>query len=80
MVAPEPEIVPEQQAYAVVRLPPEPMAYEPPRMLRDEFSGTDPIDEIESLIGQAVRVDMEQRPARPMASPALRSLAGPSIR
>lgn len=47
--------------------------------------GTDPIDEIENLIGRAVRVDMEPpvqaRPAgeRPVASPALRSLATPTL-
>lgn len=47
--------------------------------------GTDPIDEIENLIGRAVRVDMdppvEARPAgeKPVASPALRSLATPTL-
>ncbi|MEO5808456.1 SPOR domain-containing protein [Devosia sp.] len=78
-VAPEPTVAPEPEAYDPVRLPQEPMAYEPPRMQRDEFSGTDPIDEIESLIGQAVRVDLDQRAARPVASPALRSLAEPEV-
>lgn len=46
--------------------------------------GSDPIDEIESLIGRAVRVELE-RPVepspdpRPVASPALRSLATPTV-
>lgn len=37
---------------------------------------SDPIDEIESLIGNAVRVDLDQR-ARPVSSAALRDLAAP---
>ncbi|WP_152558282.1 SPOR domain-containing protein [Devosia sp. LC5] len=47
--------------------------------------GSDPIDEIENLIGRAVRVDMDSSaPAkptgdRPVASPALRSLATPTL-
>ncbi len=43
----------------------------------------DPIDEIEGLIGRAVRVELdnprEQSTARPAASPALRSLATPTM-
>lgn len=42
----------------------------------DEY-GTDPIDEIESLIGNAVRVDLDTR-HRPVSSAALRDLAKPS--
>ncbi|HTN60952.1 MAG TPA: hypothetical protein VL147_05290, partial [Devosia sp.] len=44
----------------------------------------DPIDEIESLIGRAVRVELDSprepqpEPERPIASPALRSLATPT--
>ncbi|WP_375452059.1 SPOR domain-containing protein [uncultured Devosia sp.] len=41
--------------------------------------GLDPIEEIESLIGRAVKVELESArgAARPIASPALRSLATP---
>ncbi len=51
----------------------------------DDTLGSDPIDEIENLIGRAVRVDSDApapvRPAeeRPLASPALRSLATPTL-
>lgn len=51
----------------------------------DDTLGTDPIDEIENLIGRAVRVDVDPpaqpKPVeeRPLASPALRSLATPTL-
>ena len=54
----------------------------------DDSIGLDPIDEIESLIGRAVRVELDSQrpapaaapiPAAPLASPALRSLATPTI-
>lgn len=49
--------------------------------------GLDPIDEIESLIGRAVRVELDlpteeppvEAPERPLASAALRSLATPTL-
>lgn len=51
----------------------------------DDTMGRDPIDEIESLIGSAMRVELDRPTApaasdiRPAPSPALRSLATPTI-
>lgn len=49
----------------------------------DAEVGLDPIDEIESLIGRAVRVELdntrEQQQQRAVPSPALRSLATPTL-
>ncbi|MBU1335366.1 MAG: SPOR domain-containing protein [Alphaproteobacteria bacterium] len=51
----------------------------------DDGMGRDPIDEIESLIGSAMRVELDRSappspaPERPAPSPALRSLATPTI-
>lgn len=50
----------------------------------DDGVGSDPIDDIESLIGRAMRVELDTPPApavepRPAPSPALRSLATPTI-
>lgn len=88
--APEPSVSP------VPSPPSEPVAAEPLAMLRqpamavvpepepqDDGLGRDPIDEIEDLIGRAMRVEFD-RPAEaaaddvgPAPSPALRSLATP---
>ncbi|KKB83759.1 hypothetical protein VW29_13850 [Devosia limi DSM 17137] len=63
-----------------------PPAEPSPAPSADDSVGLDPIDEIESLIGRAVRVDLDSQhpasspaPAAPVASPALRSLATPTI-
>lgn len=50
----------------------------------DDTVGSDPIDEIESLIGSAMRVELAPAPApvaaqKPAPSPALRSLATPTL-
>ncbi|WP_332685937.1 SPOR domain-containing protein [Devosia sp.] len=58
----------------------------PTKDSEDDGVGRDPIDEIESLIGSAMRVELD-RPAgptvaeepRPAPSPALRSLATPTV-
>jgi len=59
-----------------------------PMASADDTVGLDPIDEIESLIGRAVRVELDSQrptptpppaPSAPLASPALRSLATPTI-
>lgn len=62
---------------------------EPPIRASDDKVGTDPIDEIESLIGRAMRVEFDKPDdesdevapvaAAPVASPALRSLATPTL-
>lgn len=68
---------------AVLRQPVPPVAVAPEPESQDDALGRDPIDEIEDLIGRAMRVEFD-RPAeaaaadvRPTASPALRSLATP---
>jgi hypothetical protein len=71
---------------------PAPVLVAPPRPAEDSAVGRDPIDEIESLIGRAMRVEFDQtadagEPAvaspavepRPAPSPALRSLATPTV-
>lgn len=57
---------------------PAPVAAKPSE---DDNVGLDPIDEIESLIGRAVRVDLDDTPQATAKSdrPALRSLATPQV-
>jgi hypothetical protein len=57
---------------------PAPVAAKP---AADDNIGLDPIDEIESLIGRAVRVDLDDapQPAPKTERPALRSLATPQV-
>lgn len=67
------------------RQPTPSVSEDPAPVSDDEGVGRDPIDEIESLIGSAMRVELDRstRPAvaeeRPAPSPALRSLATPTI-
>lgn len=71
---PEPMRQP-QKAQRWPQQPVEPvMAAEPPRQAVDDTLGSDPIDEIESLIGEAGRVNAD-RGQRPVVSAALSSLA-----
>ncbi|MDB5624161.1 MAG: hypothetical protein JWR39_2724 [Devosia sp.] len=50
-----------------------------PRPDAPQASSNDPIRDIEDLIGRAARVDLDPAPARPAPSPALRSLATPTL-
>lgn len=83
-VAPTPEPVaapkPRAEHGYLSPVPVEP-AMAPPA--NDLESDRDPIDEIESLIGRAVRVELDsardQQQVRPAAAPALRSLATPTM-
>ncbi|MET3925509.1 SPOR domain-containing protein [Devosia sp. 2618] len=73
-LAPEPKRMPIAEAPKFAPAPVQP----------DDGLGLDPIDEIESLIGNAMRVEFDQvdEPAiddRPAPSPALRSLATPTF-
>ncbi len=73
-----PHPVPELGDHNLDRAPSvtEPLVFDAPQV-RAQIGTGDPIDEIESLIGHAVRVDMDQRQQRSVASPALRALATP---
>lgn len=84
VATPEPVAVPKARAEHgyLSPVPSEPTMAPP---ANDQLGELDPIDEIESLIGRAVRVDLDSarepqaQPAeRPVASPALRSLATPT--
>jgi len=58
---------------------PRPVAPQPD--LRDERIGQDPVDEIENMIGRAMRVNLDEprEPTPQAARPAQRSLATPSL-
>lgn len=67
------------------RQPASPVVADTAPLPQDDGMGRDPIDEIESLIGSAMRVELGQpaepevAESRPVPSPALRSLATPTL-
>ena len=85
VAAPEPVAIakPRAEHGYLSPVPSEPVMAPPANDLQAEL---DPIDEIESLIGRAVRIELDNARApqpqpteRPVASPALRSLATPTV-
>ncbi|WP_157959930.1 SPOR domain-containing protein [Devosia submarina] len=90
--APEPVSAPPPATTAQPTMAPTPVRAEPAPVVEvpapaaarpavEDNIGLDPIDEIESLIGRAVRVDLDDtpQPAPKAERPALRSLATPQV-
>ncbi|MCR6672831.1 SPOR domain-containing protein [Devosia ginsengisoli] len=83
-VEPAPEAPPPVEPFAGLRQPAPSVAVNPGPAPEDDGLGRDPIDEIEHLIGRAMRVEFDKpaEPAaedRPVASPALHNLAAVTV-